>query len=114
VGLRICRDARFDDGLLDLVIFRCREQTGLMLHAAWTLLRLHPLKGDVVYRRCRNATIETPHGPTATQVDGDPGPTTPLHVSMAPFRMHLLVPPQQDTWGWPWGLLQKHVPLPPR
>jgi diacylglycerol kinase (ATP) len=114
VGLRICRDARFDDGLLDLVIFRCREQTGLMLHAAWTLLRLHPLKGDVLYRRCRNATIETPDGPTATQVDGDPGPSTPLHVSVAPFRMHLLVPEQPDSWGWPWGLLQKHVPLPPR
>ena len=59
VGLRICRDARYDDGLLDLVVFSCREQTALMLHAAWTLLRLHPLRGDVIYRRVRSARIET-------------------------------------------------------
>jgi diacylglycerol kinase family enzyme len=47
VGLRICRDARFDDGLLDLVVFSCREQGSLVLHAAWTILRLHPLKGKL-------------------------------------------------------------------
>ncbi|MBS3734449.1 MAG: NAD(+)/NADH kinase [Phycisphaerae bacterium] len=99
VGLRICRDAAIDDGLLDLVVFSCREQTRLMLHAAWTLLRRHPLKGDVIYRRVRAARIEArrPDGqtdrPVCTQVDGDVGPDTPLEIRLASGRVRLLVPP---------------------
>lgn len=103
VGLRICRDARLDDGLLDLVIFSCREQSALMLHAAWTLLRRHPLKGDVVYRKLRRARIETDQ-PVPSQVDGDVGPMTPLEVSVAPDRIKLLVPrPRAGGRFWPWG-----------
>lgn len=102
VGLRICRDARFDDGLLDLVVFRCREQARLMLHAAWTLLRMHPLKGDVVYRRFRHARIETDR-PVPTQVDGDVGPITPVDIRVLPERIKLLIPPERGGRTlWPW------------
>ena len=103
VGLRICRDAQFDDGLLDLVVFSCREQTALILHAGWTLLRRHPLKGDVVYRQVRNIRIETDR-PTPCQVDGDVGPSTPLEISMADRRVRLILPAGRDVrnpW-WPW------------
>jgi diacylglycerol kinase family enzyme len=102
VGLRICRDARFDDGLLDLVVFSCREQTGLLLHAAWTLLRLHPLRGNVLYRRIHSARIETDR-PVPSETDGDLGPTTPLDISVSPDRIRLLIPPSRGGWGfWPW------------
>ena len=102
VGLRICRDAVYDDGLLDLVVFSCQEQTALMLHAAWTLLRVHPLKGNVTYRRFRHARIETQQ-PVPSQVDGDVGPPTPLAISVAPDRVKLLIPARRDSWGfWPW------------
>ncbi len=102
VGLRICRDARFDDGLLDLVVFSCRQQTTLLLHAAWTLLRMHPLKGDVMYRQIRSARIETDR-PVPSQADGDPGPNTPLDISVSPDRIKLLIPPPRNGWGfWPW------------
>jgi YegS/Rv2252/BmrU family lipid kinase len=103
VGLRICRDARYDDGMLDLVVFGCQEQTGLMLHAAWTLLRVHPLKGNVLYRRVKSVRIETESG-APCQVDGDVGPSTPLDISIAPHRVRLLVPPKRSGWSfWPWG-----------
>ena len=95
VGLRICRDAVFDDGLLDLVVFSANEPTSLLLHAAWTLLRIHPLKGNVMYRRVRHVRIES-EGPVPSQVDGDLGPVTPLDVSLAPKRLTLLVPPQRN------------------
>jgi YegS/Rv2252/BmrU family lipid kinase len=102
VGLRICRDAEFDDGLLDLVVFSCREQTSLVLHAAWTLLRLHPLKGDVLYRRCRSLHIETDR-PVPSQADGDVGPNTPLDIAIAPGKVKLIVPiPQRGPSFWPW------------
>jgi len=103
VGLRICRDARFDDGMLDLVVFRCREQAALMLHAAWTLLRRHPLKGDVVYRRFRHATIRTAAA-VPSQVDGDIGPSTPLDIRVQPSQLKLLIPPRRNGNGgtfWP-------------
>ena len=102
VGLRICRDAQFDDGLLDLVVYSCKEQTRLMMHATWTLLRMHPLKGDVIYRRVRRVRIET-DTPAASQVDGDVGPNTPLDISLAAGRIKLIVPPQRSGWYfWPW------------
>ena len=102
VGLRICRDAEFDDGLLDLVVFSCREQTALVLHAAWTLLRRHPLKGNVIYRQAREIRIET-HEPVPSQVDGDVGPTTPLEISLAPERIRLIIPPPEiGRTLWPW------------
>jgi diacylglycerol kinase (ATP) len=103
VGLRICRDAHFDDGLLDLVVFPCREQTGLLLHAAWTLLRRHPLRGDVIYRQVKHVQFFT-DPPTPSQVDGAPGPPTPLDISVTPARLKLLVPFHRPGLGfWPFG-----------
>ena len=102
VGLRICRDAVFNDGLLDLVIFACREQTHLVFHAAWTLLRLHPLKGDVIYRRLKHVRIETSR-PVPSQVDGDVGPSTPLDISVFPKKLKLIIPRPRNGWSfWPW------------
>lgn len=105
VGLRVCRDARFDDGKFDLVVFTCQEQTALLLHAAWTLLRLHPLKGNVLYRKVRSVHIESDR-PVPSQVDGDLGPPPPLDISIASSRIKLLVPHRPETptaWGfWPW------------
>jgi diacylglycerol kinase (ATP) len=102
VGLRICRDARYDDGLLDLVVFSCHQQHALVLHAAWTLLRVHPLKGNVMYRQIRQARIETDR-PVPSQTDGDVGPNTPVDISVRSGRIRLLVPPRRPGYGlWPW------------
>ena len=98
VGLRICRDARFDDGMLDMVVYSCRRQTRLLWHAAKTLLRRHPLKGDVVYRRFKHATFTTDR-PVPSQVDGDVGPSTPLDISVTPAKLKLLVPHRRQG-GW--------------
>ncbi len=113
VGLRICRDAKFDDGLLDLVVFECQKQVGLILHAAWTMLRRHPLKGNVIYRPARNIRIETDE-PLTCQMDGDVGPKSPLDISIAPFKMKLIVPHEASAcsagiWNFvpPW----KEAPL---
>jgi len=101
-GLRICRDARFDDGKLDLVIFSCQKQTALVLHAAWTLLRRHPLKGNVIYRQCRKIHIETDR-PVPSQIDGDVGPYCPLDIGIHPGKLLLIVPPvTMSSSHWPW------------
>ena len=103
VGLRICHNALFDDGLLDLVVFSCDRQSGLMLHAAWTLLRRHPLKGNVLYRQVRQLRIES-DGPAPSQIDGDVGPNLPVDISVHPGKLKVLVPPRDMTGLWPWTL----------
>jgi len=97
-GLRICRDARFDDGLLDLVVFECDQQVRLLLHAAWTLLRLHPQKGNVLYRQAKQIRIESAQ-PVHCELDGDLGPLTPLDISISPSSIKLIVPSSPP--GWP-------------
>ena len=102
VGLRICRHATFNDGKLDLVIFPCRAQSRLLWHAAWTLLRRHPLKGNVLYHQVKSVRIET-DPPVACQVDGDLGPRTPIDVSVIPEKIKLLIPPPVTRGGvWTW------------
>ncbi|MBS3821293.1 MAG: YegS/Rv2252/BmrU family lipid kinase [Planctomycetes bacterium] len=104
IGLRICRDARFDDGLLDLVVFECDRQTGLILHAGWTMLRRHPLKGNCIYEEPERIHIETDQ-PLTCQVDGDVGPESPLEISVAEHRITLIVPQSRSRWTlpmWPW------------
>ena len=73
--------------------------TGPPLHSA--LLRLHPLKGNVLYRRLRRVLIETDRR-VPSQVDGDVGPMTPLDISVAPARIKLLIPWRRSGWSfWP-------------
>ena len=96
-GLRICRDADFADGLLDLVVYSCTNQISLAFHAARTVLRRHPLHAGVLYQRFRDLTIESSE-PAPCQVDGDVGPATPLEISVSPDRIQLVVPQHHSPW----------------
>ena len=96
-GLRICRDAHFDDNLLDLVVFTCRDQLSLLCHAARTALKRHTHHQAVVYRRFKHLRIDTP-APVPCQVDGDVGPSTPLDISVATSRINLIVPHHHAGW----------------
>ncbi|MBI5725109.1 MAG: NAD(+)/NADH kinase [Planctomycetes bacterium] len=98
-GLRICCDARYDDGLLDMVIYNCHEQRRLLMHIGFTLLRMHPQKGNVIYRRFKHAIIETDR-PVPSQVDGDVGPDTPLDIKMLGAQVRIIVPPAPQKGLW--------------
>ncbi|MCD6364707.1 MAG: hypothetical protein J7M14_02405, partial [Planctomycetes bacterium] len=58
-GLRICRDAHFDDGMLDLVVFACHRRTELIFHAMRTVIGLHRSHPRALYRHFKHLTIET-------------------------------------------------------
>ena len=94
IGLRILRDAAFDDGLLDLCIYSCRWQGGLLLHSANTLLQIHPARRSVIYRRCRNISISSPAEVVRVEVDGDPCGQLPIRVKVCPGALQVLLLPR--------------------
>ena len=94
-GLRICRDAHFNDGVLDLVVFPCHQKHSLVFHAVRTILRSHPGRAGVIYRHFRHLTVAT-EAPVPCQVDGDVGPCTPLEISVDPGQIELIVPGDFD------------------
>ena len=93
VGLRVLRDAQFDDGLLDLCVFPCRWHGRLALHSATTLLQIHPERRSVIYRRCRNIVISSNVQQVRVQVDGDPAGNLPARIEVCPGALSVLMMP---------------------
>lgn len=93
--LGISRHADPSDGLLDWVVF---EKPGLMRLAGyglWVYLRQHLKRKDVHYGRADRITLCNADDATAAslpvQVDGDPGGTTPIDITVRRDAMRIVV-----------------------
>ena len=95
IGLKILRDAVCDDGQLDLCIYPCQWQGTLLYHAAWTTFQKHVERERVVYRQCKQITIEADEE-LPLEIDGDPAGMLPAHFSVMPRRGIFLVPPPRS------------------
>jgi len=94
LGLPVVRDAVWDDGRLDVVIFSCRHQIELIGHSVRTLMRRHIEHPSVIYRRVQRVRIEADEDhDVPVQFDGDNAGFLPLEVEVAPKAVTLLVPP---------------------
>jgi len=91
LGLRVAPDAIADDGLLDVVIYRCRSMFGLLAHTARLFAGKHLEHADVVYARCRSARFEC-DVPVPIQIDGEPGGFAPAECSILPAAAQFLRP----------------------
>jgi diacylglycerol kinase (ATP) len=92
LGLRLLRDARDDDGLLDICVYPCGWQGKLIEHAFFTTIRRHVERRSVVYTRAERITIETER-PARMQADGDLIGTTPARFEVQPGRAAFCMPP---------------------
>lgn len=92
IGLQILRHADFSDGLLDICIYRCAGRMHLAKHSILTVLKHHANRGDVIYRQGKHVTVSSAVGNIKTEVDGDPGPALPIHISVVPRAVQCLVP----------------------
>jgi diacylglycerol kinase family enzyme len=91
VGLRICRRARWDDGMLDLCIYPCRSRSRLLLHALQTVRGCHDRWKGTVYRKCRRIHIDGE--PTVPmEIDGDPTEHLPAEYRVLPSAAVFLFP----------------------
>lgn len=98
LGLPIAPEAREDDGLLDLVVFR-DPGPFQALRYLWLVFRgIHLKKPGIIHRRVRRVSV-TASGPVPVQLDGDPGGlvTTmgdgrPWNAAIVPHAAGILVP----------------------
>ncbi len=83
LGLRVAPEAVSDDGLLDVVIYRCCSLPGLLAHSARLFAGKHLDHADVVYAQCGSARFDC-DVPVPIQIDGEPGGFAPADCSVLP------------------------------
>jgi len=92
VGLKILEQADFGDGLLDVCIYKCASRRHLARHSIMTLFKGHSKSSDVIYRQGKDIHITSEYSDIFTQIDGDPGPPLPAHITVIPSAVNVMVP----------------------
>ena len=91
-GFKIFHEAVCDDGLLDVVIFRCGHIFQLLYLFILALTGKTTGSSLVRHFKGKDIVIETPCDGMKTQIDGEPGPDMPLTIRVVPKALCLLVP----------------------
>ena len=92
IVFNIAREARMDDGLLDVFVFKGLGFPYAARHLVKIVTQRHMQDPHVVYRRARHIEVQTEWA-VPVQVDGDPIATTPVTVRVVPHALRILVPP---------------------
>jgi YegS/Rv2252/BmrU family lipid kinase len=92
LGLPVVRDARPDDGLLDLLVLPCRDQIELLGHSIRTILARHIEHGGARYLRFKQLRIESPTR-VPLETDGDPAGELPVNLDIKPQALQVRLPP---------------------
>lgn len=93
LGLPVVRDARPDDGLLDLLVLPCRNRVQLLGHSVRTPLARHVEHGGARYLRFRKLRIESVGRRVPLELDGDCGGSLPVDVEVRPAALAVRLPP---------------------
>ncbi len=99
-GLKITPHADCGDGKLDVTIYKCKRRRELLLLSGLTILRRTERNPNVIRKRCRTVEITSPDPETAVQIDGDPGPSLPLRISVLHAAAKVLTPPPPEGMEW--------------
>ncbi|MDY7040133.1 MAG: diacylglycerol kinase family lipid kinase [Chloroflexota bacterium] len=89
--VRIASQARLDDGLLDVCIFKGFGFPATLRHALRVLAGQHLRDPRVVYHQGRRVSISSAR-PLAVQMDGDPVGHTPISLEIVPRALNIIVP----------------------
>lgn len=95
LGLNVVRDARGDDGLLDLCILPCHGRRGLLGHALRTLIHRQVEHPSVIYQRLPSVRVEATE-PVPVQLDGDEAGILPLDIGIQPAALVIRIPPTTE------------------
>jgi YegS/Rv2252/BmrU family lipid kinase len=90
--LSVAREARLDDGLLDVFVFKGLGFPYAVRHLLKIVTQRYLQDPRVVHRQARHIQVWTEWA-TPIHVDGDPIGTTPVTLQAVPLALHVLVPP---------------------
>lgn len=88
----IAPQARMDDGLLDIFIFKGLGMAYALKYVVQTLGKRHLQNPDVMHALARQMTVEASPN-VAVHLDGDPHGSTPFEVGICPGALRMLTPP---------------------
>ncbi|MFQ6100310.1 MAG: diacylglycerol/lipid kinase family protein [Anaerolineae bacterium] len=90
--LSVAREARMDDGLLDVFIFKGLGFSYAVRHLLKLISQRYLQDPRVVHRQACHIEVQTEWA-IPVQVDGDPIGTTPVTLKVVPRALRVLVPP---------------------
>lgn len=99
VGLRVVRDAVWDDGILDVCILRCGHVGRLCVHAMRVALRCHVESKHTVYCRGQRVTI-TSRDQVPVEIGGEAAGVLPLDLMVRRRAVRLMIPPGRRVLGF--------------
>jgi YegS/Rv2252/BmrU family lipid kinase len=88
----IAPQAKMDDGLLDIFVFKGLSISYALKSLAQSLRGRHVDNPDVMHALAQKAEVETAPS-VAVHLDGDPYGSTPAQIGVQPAALRLLVPP---------------------
>ncbi|MBV8214319.1 MAG: diacylglycerol kinase family lipid kinase [Verrucomicrobia bacterium] len=83
------QDARNDDGLLDLLIFKHQSYLDIFRYLQGVLIGNHTGLPDIEYRQVRSAQVVSEE-PIALELDGDVAGSTPVQFQIAPKKLQIV------------------------
>jgi diacylglycerol kinase (ATP) len=83
------REARNDDGLLDLLIFKHQSYLDIFRYLQGVLMGNHIDFPDIEYRRVASAQVMSDQ-PVPLELDGDIAGSTPVHFAIAPSKLQVI------------------------
>ena len=89
--VKMTPEARLDDGLLDIRVFKGMGPAWVFRHVAGVFTNRHLRDPMVSHYQGRRVTVYTTE-PFPIQLDGEPVETTPLSVEVVPKALRVLVP----------------------
>jgi len=91
IGLRILRDAIWDDGLLDVCVLRCARRRSLMMQTFRVLARRHVESGASIYLRGKRLRVSSAED-VPVQIDGEAAGSLPIDCTIKRRALSLLTP----------------------
>jgi diacylglycerol kinase (ATP) len=88
----VAREARMDDGLLDVFVFKGLGFSYAVGHVLKIITQRHLQDPRVVHRQARRVNVHTEWA-VPVQMDGDPIGATPTTLRVVPRALRILVPP---------------------
>jgi diacylglycerol kinase (ATP) len=96
----VFKDARLDDGLLDVLVFQNQSHWDLIRYFQAIAFGNHPALPDVEYFQSRGLRL-TSLEPVPVEIDGELTGTLPYEFGFSNGKLRVLVPPALDTENKP-------------